>query len=601
MENLNTNMHLEIGLKKLRENKLFDAYKEFKFIIDHENKNFKANFLLGIVYAKQKKFLDAERQFKKSLEINPDNPDIFNNLGLIYVKINKFQESINSFKEAIKIKPNFITSYINLGLVYKDLGQHNDAEKKFLEVLELDAINFDAKINLAILYKDTSKVGKAETIFKNLIDQYPNNLIVLINYGNFLKNFGDRLESEKYFKKAIEINPNYFPAYNNLMTLYERTNQNIKLKEIIDKAKINFPENNTTKLYEGHYLYKIEDFTNSINILENINFEQEELKLERLKNFLLAKNNDKIVNIESAYNYFQKTNNISNQLKNKNINKNNALKDINTRFNYFRNNIDNSSSNLVKTLSPIFLIGFPRSGTTLLDTILRSHPEIDVIEEKPTTTDMLNDLHKFTNGNLNNLKNIKNEEIISLQKNYLSSLDKFINKNKSSKIIIDKMPLNIVYIGEIIKIFPNAKFILALRHPCDCVLSCFMQIFKLNDSMANFLSIEDSANIYHLIMKLWKQYTNSLKINYISIKYEDVITDFNFKIKELLNFLDLEWSDEVLKFYDTAYSRNLINTPSYDQVYKPIYSESVYRWKKYEDKLKSILPILKPWIDEFDY
>ena len=163
------------------------------------------------------------------------------------------------------------------------------------------------------------------------------------------------------------------------------------------------------------------------------------------------------------------------------------------------------------------------------------------------------------------------------------------------------MPLNIVHVGEIVKVFPNAKFILALRHPCDCILSCFMQNFKLNDSMANFLNIEDTAEMYDLVMTLWKQYINSFSINYHYIKYADVVMDFDKSINNLLNFLELPWSKNVLKFYETAQSRNLINTPSYDQVYKPIYTASKNRWKKYENKIKKVLPKLKPWIDEFKY
>ena len=213
---------------------------------------------------------------------------------------------------------------------------------------------------------------------------------------------------------------------------------------------------------------------------------------------------------------------------------------------------------------------------------------------------MINSLNKIINGDLNNLEKIQEDEIGLLRDNYLESLKKYINSKISNKIIIDKMPLNIVHVGEIIKIFPNAKFILAIRHPCDCVLSCFMQNFRLNDSMANFLNIEDSSEMYNLVMTLWKHY-EKLNINYQIVKYEDIVQNFKKTTESLLSFLKVPWTDNVLKFYEVAQSRNLINTPSYDQVYRPIYSESAYRWKKYENKIKPILPILKPWINEFNY
>ena len=163
------------------------------------------------------------------------------------------------------------------------------------------------------------------------------------------------------------------------------------------------------------------------------------------------------------------------------------------------------------------------------------------------------------------------------------------------------MPLNIIHVGEIIRIFPNAKFILSLRHPCDSVLSCFMQSFKLNNAMANFLDIKSSAHMYDCVMKLWMQYIRLFSINLHVVKYENIINNFDSTIRNTLNFLSLRWSDDVEKFYDTADKRKLISTPSYDQVNQPLYSDSVNRWKKYDNKISNILPTLEPWIKKFDY
>ena len=163
------------------------------------------------------------------------------------------------------------------------------------------------------------------------------------------------------------------------------------------------------------------------------------------------------------------------------------------------------------------------------------------------------------------------------------------------------MPLNIIHVAEIIRIFPDAKFIVSLRHPCDCVMSCFMQSFKLNDAMSNFLDLEDAANLYNHVMSLWIQYTTLFSFNYHIVKYENIVSNFDKTVEKILNFLELPWSDNVLKFYKTSEKRNLISTPSYDQVNKPIYSKSIGRWKKYEKKISKIIPILEPWIKEFNY
>ena len=171
--------------------------------------------------------------------------------------------------------------------------------------------------------------------------------------------------------------------------------------------------------------------------------------------------------------------------------------------------------------------------------------------------------------------------------------------NNSLKYI-DKEPLNIIHVGEIVRVFPNAKFLVSIRHPYDCVLSCFMQNFILNDTLVNFLNLEDAANFYDKVMKLWVSYINYLPINYHLIKYEDVVLDFEKTLKETLKFLDLPWSDKILNFHKNS-NKDLIATPSYDQVNKPIYTKSIGKWKKYENKISKIFPILNPWVDKFNY
>ena len=600
MKDLAINSLLELGLKNHQENKLDQAIYYYDEVIKKNKENLQANLYLGIVYAQQKKFTEAKKQFQKILNTNPSNFDALNNLALVHRDLNEIDKSIDCFKKVIEVNSNFITPYNNLSILYQNIKKYSEAEKILIKALSIEPNNLETKLNLAILYKDIFKFEKSKKLFLEILDKVPNNLIALINYGNLLKNTENKKESEECFKKAIDINPKYFPAYNNLLVLYERTNQNDKLKELIDKAEIYFKNNETLKLFYGHYLYKIEDFKSSINILKNINFSDKEYLKEKLRNLLLAKNYDKIEEADTAFEYFQKTNDISFRYKDQNIDKSKALNIISNRINYFKLQNKKLSNNSNKNNSPIFLIGFPRSGTTLLDTILRSHSSIEVLEEKSNTTDMINDLNKIIDGDLNNLEKIEEDKLQLLRDNYLKSLQENITTKISNKIVIDKMPLNIVHVGEIVKIFPDAKFILAIRHPCDCVLSCFMQNFRLNDSMANFLNIKDTSEMYNLVMTLWKHY-EKLNINYQIVKYEDIVHNFKKTTQDLLNFLKVPWSDNVLKFYEVAQSRSLINTPSYDQVYKPIYSESAYRWERYKDEIKPILPILKPWINEFKY
>jgi hypothetical protein len=174
-------------------------------------------------------------------------------------------------------------------------------------------------------------------------------------------------------------------------------------------------------------------------------------------------------------------------------------------------------------------------------------------------------------------------------------------KFEDGKIYVDKFPLNIIYLAEINKIFPNAKYILALRNPRDSVLSCFMQSFTPNDAMSNMLSINDASNLYDRTMHLFKMYEKILNLNIYQVKYEEVISNFESTIKGLLKFLEVEWTDDLNEFYKTAENKRIISTPSYDQVNKPLYNHSIGRWKNYEDKFIDTSEIFKKWNKEFNY
>ena len=262
---------------------------------------------------------------------------------------------------------------------------------------------------------------------------------------------------------------------------------------------------------------------------------------------------------------------------------------------YQKNKLNHKSSNenYDNHDNLVFLVGFPRSGTTLLDSILRSHSQTLVLEEKPF---LLNIRHKFFNKNsLDKILSIDAGTKLNLQKEYFDSF----NYSKK-KIIIDKFPLNIIELAFIKTIFPNSKLILALRHPLDCILSCVLTSFKINEAMANYENLETTTFFYNEVFSLFEIYKSSLNLNYYSIKYENVVKNFDYEIKNLLSYLGLKFEDSVRYYYHTAKKRNLIHTPSYHQVVNPIYTNSLNRYKKFED-IKNIEPMVKKWIKEFNY
>tara|TARA_Y100000768_G_scaffold359497_1_gene316057 strand:- start:335 stop:1081 length:747 start_codon:yes stop_codon:yes gene_type:complete len=242
------------------------------------------------------------------------------------------------------------------------------------------------------------------------------------------------------------------------------------------------------------------------------------------------------------------------------------------------------------------MIGFPRSGTTLLDTILNSHQDIEVIEEQP----MIQDIERFLDiDNIKNIEMLSKKDLLECRKIYFSNLSKNSN-SKNTKNIIDKLPLNILHIPTINKLFPNAKYILSVRHPFDSIISCYMQNFALNHYMSFMNDLKKLVNFYCLTMDIFVLCKERYDIDCKIIKYEKLLDNFEEEINSLLHFLNLSWDDNISNYREKAINKK-INTPSYSQVIKPIYRTSINQWKFYKDELVLYSDKIKPWINYFNY
>jgi tetratricopeptide (TPR) repeat protein len=241
--------------------------------------------------------------------------------------------------------------------------------------------------------------------------------------------------------------------------------------------------------------------------------------------------------------------------------------------------------------APVFLVGFPRSGTTLLDTLLMGHPALNVLEEVP-----LLERSAAALGDFARLPELDEAETRRLRALYFEALDP-----ADGRTVVDKLPLNLLGAPLIHRLFPDAKFIFAARHPCDVVLSCFMQPFDLNPAMANFLDLADSARLYALALGFWERAREILPLDVHTIRYEDLVEDKEAEMRSLLAFLGLPWNGRVLDNEATAAERGPIVTPSYAQVAQPIYKRARGRWERYRAQLAPVLPILAPWAEKMGY
>jgi len=245
-----------------------------------------------------------------------------------------------------------------------------------------------------------------------------------------------------------------------------------------------------------------------------------------------------------------------------------------------------------------FLVGFPRSGTTLLENVLASHPAITALDERDTLGDLTQQF-LVNEAGLKRLAKLTPGEIRELRAAYWARVRKF-KPNIDDKVVVDKYPLTSIKLPIIAKLFPSAKILFAVRDPRDVVLSCFRRNFAMNTSMFEFLEIERAARYYDAVMTLNAVYRDKLGLDRLHVHNEALIEDFERRAQEVCSFIGVEWNEQMRDFAEHAKSRT-IKTPSSVQVVRGINSDSVGLWRHYQKEMAPALPVLSPWVTTYGY
>ena len=241
-----------------------------------------------------------------------------------------------------------------------------------------------------------------------------------------------------------------------------------------------------------------------------------------------------------------------------------------------------------------FLVGFPRSGTTLLDTFLMGHPETFVVEEGK--------MLELATGVVSSSRTLDwpPDLVIQAREAYLRELSLHVPADHRG-LVVDKHPLNMLRLPVLHALFPRAKVIFAQRHPCDVVLSGFMQDFQLNHAMASFLDLADAADFYDSAMAMWTRSREAFPQPTHIVVYERLTAEPAAELRPTLEFLGLDWCEEMLDHQATAKGRGAIFTASYDQVVQPLSQAPSGRWRRYRKQLEPVLPVLLPWAEQLGY
>jgi hypothetical protein len=246
----------------------------------------------------------------------------------------------------------------------------------------------------------------------------------------------------------------------------------------------------------------------------------------------------------------------------------------------------------------VFLMGFIRSGTTLLEKVLSQSPNVETLEERETLVD-LTPRYLMRDEDIDRLAQLHGSELEDARRLYWQRAHGHGAK-PAGKVFIDKQPLNAFNLPLIAKLFPRAKILFALRDPRDVILSCFRRHFQTNPNTFELLSLEDASAFYDAIMRLTEIYRAKLPLDLYEHRYEDMIADFEGSVRRVCDFIGAEWTEAMRDFAASAAAEK-IRSPSAVQVRRGLYSEGVGQWRRYSRHIDPALPLLQPWVKKFGY
>ena len=533
-----------------KKSKILDLYKKQKFtevikigldLYNNHPNDHQLTYILGLTSINLKNFIEAEKYFEKLISVKKTY-QLYYIFGNIQKKLKKFENSISSFENAIKLNPNFSEAYNSLGNAKKLLDFGDEAEECYRKAISLKEDNIEALFNLTNILKEKKKYKDLILIYHQLLKLDKENVKTNYNLGSAYLFLGDTAKACEYFKKVIDIDHKHLPSYRNYISVTkidEKNNIFKKLKDInIDELGVEDKILSFTALSKSYF--DLDQISLGFNFLNKSN----QLKKDKSK-FSMNDEKKKFEKIK----FFYKNSEISNLKFEKNLNK-----------------------------IPVFIVGMPRSGTSLIEQILSTHSKIYGAGE-------LNYLQKIIDKlGLEKPKNLK--DYFSRIRNYY---DEQINIISNKNFVIDKMPVNFRWIGFILKSLPEAKIIHIHRNPMAVCWSNYKTLF-VDSGMDFSLSQKDVANYYSLyldLMNFWDQY---FKEQILHINYENFVQNYEKNTKKILTYLNLNWEEEIRN-----YSKNdrVVTTASYNQVRESIKKNTSDEWKKYKNHLKIMQETLK--------
>ncbi len=581
---------------------------------------------LAVVHRKLGEFNETESITRNIIKLSPKNASAHHIYGSALQCLNQLDAAIEEYKIAIKLDRRLTEAHYFLGNIYQLMGNPGAAAESFYRAIELKPDFYEALNNLGATLIKLNRPIDAKVIIDRALSIDPNSIQLICNIAGFyfLDNSLDKALS--FAKRAYNMDKTFVDALNVLGKIYYQKSNYDKALDFYKKA-YNLSNDEKLTAHIAQILERRSEYTEANKLITPLiesgntdtttlltysalsrKFDNQHKAVELMQTSIedgnyddtslislhseLGKQYDSLKDYSNAFKNYEKANLIERKLNKQFEDLNEAKQLDNTKsediFRWHKNfdkcfwrNLPNSGN---ETSRPIFVVGMFRSGTTLCEQILSSHPDVHGAGELPdisTISFSLNNTNKTHDKSPASLINVTQTQLKFGAENYLTTLD---NISASAAHVVDKMPANFIHVGLIAKLFPNAHIVHMIRDPRDTCLSMYFQRFGPQMTVTtDLVELADYYLTYQNVMNYWHEV---LDIKIHDVVYEELIEDQVNITRNMLEYCELEWNEDCLSFHQ---NKRDVHTPSYDQVRKPLYKKSAARWKNYKEHLKPLI------------
>jgi tetratricopeptide (TPR) repeat protein len=610
-----------------RENRFSDAAGLYRKLCTADRADVDAQVMLAIAKVHTGEYQEALTWALQAIKVSPDHALAHHALGTAYQRQGRLCEAAEEFHQAIRLRPRFANAHFFLANTLADQGDYAAAEMSYLKALDLERNLSRAMAGLGRLYDRTGRLQEAVNCFQKALEIEPECAEFLVSLGNSLSTQGKPGEALTVLQKAVLLEPRSYVANYSIGSLLTTLGRYDDATEYYRTACALRPEDEyavgalasilerRSNFEEAYRLLKpfvaagstnpgiavpfaalakhFGHHNEAVRVLEHaLTDDALEIKTRTDLHFKLGKLLDATEDYEEAFAHYRRGNELTRKL-NKSVTDTEAIDVIAEDIARQAESCDKAfwaalprASN--KSTQPVFVVGMPRSGTTLLEHILASHPKIHGAGELSGIETIARSLARSTADSPGYPQALRDTPFHLIDREASRHLQRLLALSRTAERVVDKYPHNFLYLGLISLLFPKAHIIHISRDPRDTCLSIYFQIFAPQHGYA--CDLDRLGKHYRTYQKIMRYWGDVLDIRILDIEYEQLLTTPEQTIRSLIDFCGLSWDERCLQFYETQRD---VNTPSYDQVRQPLYLGSIGRWQHYASQIHELTTALQ--------